>query len=227
MKPVIALTAHIYPNVVIEEDVTIEGDVTIFPGAYIGKPPKVAGIVPPKEYRPATLIRRGSVIGANAVIYKGVEIGESVLVGDGATIRENTTIGSGSVVGSNSTLQNDVVLGERVRVVDLSHITAGVRVGDDAFWSVGVLSMNDNRDGGGLRAPQVGARAFIGGGAALLPGVQIGEDSTVAAGSVVTRDVADSTRVQGVPAKPYMKPIWSPGADPSYDGHPLLVTAEE
>lgn len=218
--------ATIYPGVVLDGEVVIEAGVTIFVGAFIGKRPKVAGIVPPKEYRPRTVIRSGAVIGANAVIYKGVEIGPNVLIGDGVTIRENTTIGEGSVVGSNSTVQNDVVLGSRVRVVDLSHITAGVRVGDDVFWSVGVLSMNDNRDGEGLKPPQVGKRAFVGGGAALLPGVEIGDDAIVAAGSVVTRHVTAGTRVQGVPARPFTKPAWAPGSDPSYDGHPLLAVEE-
>jgi acetyltransferase-like isoleucine patch superfamily enzyme len=38
----------------------------------------------------------------------------------------------------------------------------------------------------------------------ILPGVTIGEDAVVAAGSVVTKDVAAKTVVKGVPAKPVM-----------------------
>lgn len=220
----------IYPNVWIDEDAVIEEGVTIFPGAVIGKPPKVTGIVPPKESREATTIRRGSVIGANAVIYKGTSIGPEALIGDGVTVRENCEIGEGGVIGNNSTVQNDVVIGNRVRIVDLSHVTAGVRIADDVFWSVGVLSMNDNRDGAGLKAPQIEAKAFIGGGAILLPGVTIGEQATVAAGAVVTRDVAARTRVQGVPARPfYPQPMYDGETRPhdlSYDGQ-FLQHADE
>lgn len=42
---------------------------------------------------------------------------------------------------------------------------------------------------------------WIGAGATILPGVTIGENSVVAAGSVVNKDVAANTVVAGVPAK--------------------------
>ena len=40
----------------------------------------------------------------------------------------------------------------------------------------------------------------IGGGAVLLPGVEVGEEALVAAGAVVTRDVPARAVVMGVPA---------------------------
>ena len=43
--------------------------------------------------------------------------------------------------------------------------------------------------------------AWIGAGATVLPGVTIGENSIVAAGAVVTKDVAANTIVGGVPAQ--------------------------
>jgi maltose O-acetyltransferase len=48
----------------------------------------------------------------------------------------------------------------------------------------------------------IGARAFIGAEAVLMPGFRVGAGAVVAAGSVVTRDVAPGTIVAGVPAKP-------------------------
>ena len=44
-------------------------------------------------------------------------------------------------------------------------------------------------------------RAWIGAGATVLPGVTVGENSIVAAGAVVTKDVPDNTIVAGVPAR--------------------------
>jgi maltose O-acetyltransferase len=46
---------------------------------------------------------------------------------------------------------------------------------------------------------------FNGGGALILPGVTIGDDATVAAGSVVTRDVAAGSTVIGNPARPKLR----------------------
>lgn len=44
-------------------------------------------------------------------------------------------------------------------------------------------------------------RAWIGAGASILPGVTIGENSVVGAGSVVTKDVPADTIVAGNPAR--------------------------
>ena len=48
----------------------------------------------------------------------------------------------------------------------------------------------------------VGDYVWIGAGAIILPGVTIGEGAVVAAGSVVTKDVAARMVVAGNPAKP-------------------------
>ena len=45
------------------------------------------------------------------------------------------------------------------------------------------------------------ALVWIGGGAIILPGVTIGDDAIVGAGSIVTRDVAAGVRVVGNPAR--------------------------
>jgi acetyltransferase-like isoleucine patch superfamily enzyme len=43
--------------------------------------------------------------------------------------------------------------------------------------------------------------AWIGAGVTILPGVTVGENSIIAAGAVVTKNVADNTIVGGIPAK--------------------------
>ncbi|WP_374469712.1 DapH/DapD/GlmU-related protein [Phenylobacterium sp.] len=46
----------------------------------------------------------------------------------------------------------------------------------------------------------IGRNVWIGAGVVVLPGVTIGDDAIVAAGAVVTADVAPATLVAGVPA---------------------------
>jgi acetyltransferase-like isoleucine patch superfamily enzyme len=151
----------------------------------------------------------GSVIGANAVLYRGVALGRNVLIGDGATIRENSIVDDNSIIGNNVTMQNSVYVGRNSRVLDLSHITAHVSIGDNVFISVSVMTMNDNSmaQGGELLPPQIFDGARVGGGALILPGVAIGENALVAAGSVVTKSVDANIRVQGIPAKRYGLPV--------------------
>jgi maltose O-acetyltransferase len=47
----------------------------------------------------------------------------------------------------------------------------------------------------------IGANVWIGGGAIILPGLTIGDDAIVGAGSIVTRDVAAGVTVFGNPAR--------------------------
>ncbi|TMG79986.1 MAG: hypothetical protein E6H74_15400 [Betaproteobacteria bacterium] len=48
---------------------------------------------------------------------------------------------------------------------------------------------------------RVGCRAFLGLGAIILPGITVGDDAVVGAGSVVTHDVSPGATVAGVPAR--------------------------
>ena len=52
-----------------------------------------------------------------------------------------------------------------------------------------------------LRGARLRRACRVGGGAVLLPGVEVGEEAFVAAGAVVTRDVPARTVVMGVPAR--------------------------
>jgi len=58
------------------------------------------------------------------------------------------------------------------------------------------------------KAIYIKKNAWIGAGATILPGVTIGENAVVAAGAVVSKDVADNTIVGGIPAK-FIKDIES------------------
>ena len=58
------------------------------------------------------------------------------------------------------------------------------------------------RDGLEFGKPvRIGRHVWIGGGAIILPGVTVGDDAVIGAGSVVTRDVAAGARVAGNPAR--------------------------
>lgn len=191
-------------NAMVLRDVVVDEGCTIFYGAIVGKDPLSAGIIAnkPKAIQ-STFIGKGTVIGANAVIYQGARIGGNCLIGDGTTVRENTTIGNDTVIGSNCTIQNGAKIGNRVKIVDLSHITFDCEIDDDSFISVGVYTMNDNSmaRGGEIIGPKIGKRVRIGGGAMLLPGVKIGDDAIIGAGALVTKDVRPRDKVMGVPAK--------------------------
>jgi acetyltransferase-like isoleucine patch superfamily enzyme len=79
-------------------------------------------------------------------------------------------------------------------------------VEDDVFLGPGVFTTNDNTmgrhpPGEPLQGPTFRRACRIGGGAVLVPGVEIGEEAFVAAGALVTKDVPPRAVVLGVPAR--------------------------
>jgi UDP-3-O-[3-hydroxymyristoyl] glucosamine N-acyltransferase len=200
---------EIHSHVVVGDGVEIGAGTEVLPGTVIGRAPRAAGAIsrsPSFERRLS--VGPGCAIGANAVLYYDTVVGADNLIGDGASLRELCQIGEGNVIGRDVSLDRGVVIGNRTKVMDKSHLTGGMRIGDEVFVAAMVVSTNDNTFGATgydenvVRGPGLEVRAAIGGGASLLPGVVIGRDAVVGSGAVVTRDVAPGVRVMGVPARP-------------------------
>ncbi|WP_443946446.1 DapH/DapD/GlmU-related protein [Pedobacter sp. AW1-32] len=84
----------------------------------------------------------------------------------------------------------------------------GITIEDDVFIApkVSLLSEGhptsiEDRHSLITKAIHIKKNAWLGAGATILPGVTIGENAVVAAGAVVSKDVAPNTIVGGVPAK--------------------------
>jgi maltose O-acetyltransferase len=127
------------------------------------------------------------------------------------------SIGSGSRIYSTVRIYRGsrVRLGSRVVLNDMVHIwgAGGLTVGDDTLVASHVAITTQTHDVDALshgllyretsvaRPINIGRNVWIGTGAIILPGITIGDGAIVAAGSVITRDVAEGTLVAGVPAK--------------------------
>lgn len=104
----------------------------------------------------------------------------------------------------NTHLGADVFINAGCRFQD----QGGIHIGDRALigHNCVIATLNHNMDPARranlLPAPvRIGADAWLGSNVTVLPGVAIGEGAVVAAGAVVTHDVAPRTVVSGVPAK--------------------------
>lgn len=124
----------------------------------------------------------------NARIEPGAIIRDQVLIGDNAVVMMGATINIGAEIGADSMIDMGAILGGRAIVGKHCHIGAGtVLAGVVEPASAQPVRIDDN--------------VLIGANAVVIEGVHVGEGAVVAAGAVVTHDVAPHTMVAGVPAK--------------------------
>jgi acetyltransferase-like isoleucine patch superfamily enzyme len=195
-------------NAVLGDDIRLGRGVVVEPGAVIGKIPRLT----PRSRHPQVsggqvTIGDGAAVCAYALVYVDVTIGAGSVAGDHSVLREGTRIGEQSVFGRSCGTAPGVRIGSRVRVQAGSGLAPGSLVEDDVFIGPSLISLDDDT-AGRWQDSQLGPRgvtlrrgARIGGGVTLMPGVEIGEDAMVAAGSLVTCDVAARSLVMGRPAR--------------------------
>jgi acetyltransferase-like isoleucine patch superfamily enzyme len=203
---VIGAGTAIGSGAVIHQGVTLGEHCLVEDGAIVGKRPRLRPGSSAEGSIGSLDIADWVTICAGAVVYSGSRLETGVIIGDQTQVRERVTVGEGSVLGRGSTIDFDTRVGARVRIQTLVYLTAAAVVEDDVFIGPGVTTTNDDTmdrhaHGRALRGPVLRRACRVGGGVTLTPGVIIGEEAFVAAGAVVTRDVAPRTVVMGVPAR--------------------------
>ena len=196
-------------HVVIHADTVLGNEIRIDDHAVLGKlPMRAANSATTKEQAlPPLSLGDGCIVGTGVVLYRGAAIEGKVLMADLCTVRENVTIGRGTIVGRGVTVENVCTIGRYCKLESECYITAYSTLEDRVFVAPGVVTSNDNYVGRTaerfkhFKGVTVRRGGRIGAGAVILPGITIGEDALVAAGSVVTRDVPPRTIVLGQPAK--------------------------
>ncbi len=207
---VIGDDVYVGHNVIIKKGTIIGNGVKIEDNTVLGRMPiksKISATTQEKELPPLKIgdeVRIGSLV----VIYRGAVIGNNVFVADLASVREDVEIGEYTVVGRGVTVENRVKIGKYCKLETEAYITAISVIEDYCFIAPEVTFTNDNFLGRTEerfkyhKGVHVKKGARIGANATFLPGIVVGEDALVAAGSVVTRDVPPKTIVMGVPARP-------------------------
>ncbi|WP_313243186.1 sugar O-acetyltransferase [Stenotrophomonas sp.] len=155
----------------------------------------------------AWMVRYNAALAASPAVRRELLRERLGAVGEGAVIRPPFHCDYGSHIH----LGRDVFLNYNCVILDV----AEVRIGDGTQIgpAVQIYAADHPRDpqqrAAGLesaRPVRIGRNVWIGGGAIVLPGVEIGDDAVVGAGSVVTRDVPAGATVVGNPARVVARP---------------------
>jgi acetyltransferase-like isoleucine patch superfamily enzyme len=165
----------------------------------------------------------GSVFGEG-----GIEIGEDTLIG------QQVSLSAGALPGQDLLSLTLLTIGDRCVIGRGSHIVAHecVEIGDDV-WTGPYIYITDQNHGYedpdmpiGRQFPvnrpvSIGSGSWLGAGAIVLPGAQIGRNVVVAAGSVVRGPVPDHCVVAGVPARVVREHTaggWRPSREAGVEG---------
>ncbi len=152
-----------------------------------------------------TIIGDNAIIRSHTVIYAGNRIGDYFQTGNKANIRELNTIGDNVSIGTLSVVEHHVKIGNGVRVHSQVFIPEFSILKDGCWIGPNVVLTNARYPNSTdakkeLKGPIIKKKTKIGANSTILPGVCIGSNSLVGAGSVVTKDVLKNTVVAGNPA---------------------------
>ena len=134
-----------------------------------------------------------------------LDLGKGSVAWGPCHIGKNTVIGAECSIGALSHIGSEATLGDRVRVQGGAYIANECIVWDDAFIGPNATLLNDkhppSRDAEKWKPVVIEARAVIGGGSTIVPGVVVGEDGVLAAGAVLTKNLPHGEVWAGNPAK--------------------------
>ena len=159
-----------------------------------------------------TIIGRDCRIGPNTIIVDsriGDEVAVLASILEDAAVEPGADIGPFSHLRPGTYLEEDVHIGNFVEIKN-SRLGRGSKAGHFSYVgdatvgadvNIGAGTVTCNFDGESKHRTVIGAGAFIGSDTMLVAPVKIGRGSSTGAGSVVTKDVPDGTKVAGVPAR--------------------------
>lgn len=136
------------------------------------------------------------------------------MIGEGTIIEKGAVVGENPIFGYRCIIRDGATIGNHVFISHYSIIARGTTVEDDVFIGPGVVTTNTRKICHGRNPEHTGQStpitikrgARIGGGVTILPGVVIGEECLIGAGSVVTKSTEPYSIYYGNPAK-YKGPV--------------------
>lgn len=155
-----------------------------------------------ERYQHPLVIGDSALIRSGSILYAGSVIGNSFQTGHQVTIREKSQIGNHVSIGTLSDIQGNCKIGNYVRMHSNVHI-GQLSVVDDYVWIFPyvILTNDPTPPSENFLGVHVHSFAIVATAAVVMPGIDIGQDSLVAAAALVTKDVEAYSVVGGNPGR--------------------------
>lgn len=133
-------------------------------------------------------------------------VGNNTNIWQFVVILKDAVIGSNCNINCNVFIENDVIIGDNVTVKSGVQLWDGIQIEDNAFIGPNVTFTNDKYPKS-KKYPEAFQRiivrngASIGANCTILGGIEIGANSLVGAGSVVTKSIPEKQLWLGNPAR--------------------------
>ena len=137
---------------------------------------------------------------------KSSQIGDDTNIWQYCVILEEAKIGKNCNICSHVFIENKVIIGNNVTVKSGVQIWDGISIEDNVFIGPNVSFTNDAFPRSKIFLDEypktiIKQGSSIGAGAVILPGITVGENAMIGAGSVVTKNVGNGLIVVGNPAR--------------------------
>ncbi|MDR1886270.1 MAG: bifunctional UDP-N-acetylglucosamine diphosphorylase/glucosamine-1-phosphate N-acetyltransferase GlmU [Synergistaceae bacterium] len=170
------------PRVEFDEDVFLEPGVQIWGSSRLSNGSRVGAY---STLRDVKLGEHSVVIGPSVI--SDSDIGDRAVIGPFAVLRGGVVLKDDARVGRFVELKNSVVA-ERAKIPHLSYVgDAGI----GADTNIGAGTVTCNYDGRRKYRTNIGTGCFVGSDTMLVAPVSMGDNSSTAAGSIITKDVPD------------------------------------
>jgi UDP-2-acetamido-3-amino-2,3-dideoxy-glucuronate N-acetyltransferase len=142
-----------------------------------------------------------------AIVSQKAKIGKDTKIWHWTHVRENCFIGENCVIGQNCYIAPNVTIGNNVKIQNNVSVYEGVIIEDNVFIGPSVVFTNvkmprsqvdQSKD---FQKTIIRNGASIGANSTIVCGNEIGENTFVGAGSLITKNIPANKLVYGSPAK--------------------------
>lgn len=150
-------------------------------------------------------LRLGNQVYVSALSKNGIQFGDNVSIGAYSRVIVSSSLNN---------IGNQIIIGNNVGIGEFAYLggAGGLEIGDECIigqylschpenHNYDNISLSIRHQGVSRKGIKVGKNCWIGSKVTILDGVEIGNGSVVAAGSVVTKSFPENSIIGGVPAK--------------------------